>query len=447
MNKNKHQYQQGFAITTIVAIVSFVSLMVSGTKVATHVYEKNETEKIAEQFEEQAQHLADRAKDMGAGGDEAVRESLRLHEAAKDIKEHGTLVYQQKMVGEAASMTKSLVTSKVVGDVVGDVAEGLGATEKAAEELVDVSGALLDLDGIESDLQTAEDIATGKTKTDTKEGRKLAKLIQDSRHNVDDFNKAQVKAMTDELINMREDLEKMGDEIEDWIAIREQALKDLEEAAYLRRLNQREKSRLAVLENDDLSQMVQQDFAGEETPIDVVKAMSGKSVEEWEKEQQAYEKKVAETKAGGEKKEVEGKLPNKEFSSEKVVQALKKAKEEMGWAEYESHEFGNWHISRTRDKWYEEYIFVYYIPESEKNVDGSVFGGFFSPDDWTKEVDEHGNRSKDIVPGAKAFCNSSGSGSELIVYLQNNWVVKTYKTGSYECGAAFEHLKTFWKYL
>ena len=152
MSKNKYQHQQGFAITALVAIVSLVSLMVSGTKVATHVYEKSETEKIAEQFEQQAQRLADRAKDMGKSGDEAVRESLRLHQAAKDIRKHGTLVYQQKMVGEAVSMTKSLVISQGVGAATEGVATGLGATAETAKELSQVSGIILDADGIEQEL-------------------------------------------------------------------------------------------------------------------------------------------------------------------------------------------------------------------------------------------------------------------------------------------------------
>lgn len=455
MKKNNQYHKQGFAISTLIAVVSLVSLFVSGTKVATHVYEKNETEEIAEQFEEQSQHLADRAKDMGAGGDEAVRESLRLNQAAKDIREHGTLVYQQKMVGEAVSMTKSLVTGKVVGAAAEGLAKGAGATAEAAKELSDVSGALLDADGIEQELQQAEKVAK-EPMTETKEGKKLHELIKGSRSNVDDFNMAQVKAMTDELINMREDLEKMGNEIEDWIAIREQALKDLEQAAYLRRLKQRERSRLAVLENDDLNQMLQQDLSGEETPIDVVKAMSGKSVEEWEQAQKEYEKKVEETKRTATEGEISGKLSQKSLSKEKVIDALKKAKEELGWAYYSPptpNSKGGWNNNINKyppaGEMWQHYISVKFITEAEKaedrKMDDFLGGSYF--DGWNSSGGSKGEPALDIVPGANTYCNSSDLGGELRIYLQNNWLIKTYKRGSYDCGGAYDYLKVFWKYL
>jgi len=447
MKKNKYQYQQGFAVSSLIAVVSLVSLFISGTKVTSHVYEKNETEKIANQFEEQAQRLADRAKDMGKSGDEAVKESLRLHQAAKDIRQHGTLVYQQKMVGEAVSMTKSLVVSQGVGAATEGVAKGLGATAKTAEELSKVSGAVLDADAIEQELQQAEKVAK-KPVTETKEGKKLNKLIKDSRKNVDDFNLAQVKAMTDELINMRQDLEKMGSEIEDWIAIREQAEKDLERAAYHRRLKQRERARLAVLENDDLNQIVQQDFAGEETVIDVVKEMSGHSLDEWGKIKKDVEKKAEEAEALTGKTAIGNKIKKKQLDREKVEQAIKKAQQELGWPYYDfdptnqSNPKENWMIDKKMDFDYHDEVSAFrFVSQSEyqKWKNGYCQEGYIA---------DTGSRIKSFDVGDNIFacCISSKTGGGLRMFPQSMWYINAH-SGDKSCARAFEYLKVFWKYL
>ncbi len=275
MNKNKRSSEQGFAITALVAIVGLVSLAVTGTKVATHVYQKSETEEIANQFEEQAQHLADRAKSMGKSGDEAVRESLRLHQAAKDIREHGTLVYQQKMIGEAAGLATSLVTSKALGGTAKEIAQGLGSTLGKAKTFGELSGMLVDVKAIDEALAKAQKMVAKKEPTiETEADKKLYELIRGSRTNVDDFHLAQMKAMTDEIISMRKRLEEMGKEIEGWIAVREQALKDLEEAAQKRRAGQRAEARLAVLENNDLSKIVKRKFESKAELEEVIEKLS-----------------------------------------------------------------------------------------------------------------------------------------------------------------------------
>lgn len=444
MNQNKSR-QQGFAITAIVAIVSLVSLVISGTKVATHVYEKNETEKISQQFDEQAQHLAERAKDMGESGDEAVRESLRLNQAAKDVREHGTVVYQQKMIGEAVNLTKSLVISQGVGAATEGIATGLGATAKTAKELSQASGIILDADGIEQELQQAEK-TSGEPIIETKEDKELYDLIKGSRSNVDDFNMAQVKAITDEVINMRKDLGEMGNEIEEWIAIREQAIKDLETAAYHRRLNQRELSRLAVLENDDLNQMIRQDFDGEQTPIDVVRELSGHSLEEWEKIQEKPEEQIEETQKPVTDKKITGRLPQKSLSKEKVLEALIKAKEDLGWAYYDPPKpnqdwVANINKYPPAGEMWAYYITIKYIPDKGAVSPWGIFDG------WNRNTDEEGSQSLDIIPEAHTFCHEGGSGGELQIYLQNDWFIRVYKRGTYSCEDAIEYLKTFWKYL
>lgn len=441
MSKNKHKHQQGFAITALVAIVSLVSLVISGTKVATHVYEKSETQDIANQFREQANHLANRAKDMGKGGDEAVRESLRLNKAAKDIEKHGTVVYQQKMITEAANLTKSLVISQGVGAATEGVAQGLGATAETAKQLSQASGILLDAEGIEVDLEQAEKTA-GEPVTETKEGRKLYELIQGSKSNVDDFNRARVKAMTDELINMREDLKEMGDEISGWIAIREQALKDLEQAAYLRRLKQRERSRLTVLENDDLGGMVKKEFAGKSGPIDVVKGMSGRSESEWAQISKDAEEKARLKSADDQKPE--GKLTKKDLNSTNVPQALKATQKDFSWTYYDDEADSSWNIwninkNPPAGEMWSNFILVYQFHNRAKFLD------------WTSDAGKakdygNGNSSTIYDVGFKAPATCS-SGGELRFVPQDMWYIISYATTYKDCNRALEYLLVFWSHL
>lgn len=277
---NKKTNQGGFALTALIAIIGAASLLITGSKVAIHVYEKSETDEIAQNFEEQSKHLANNAATMGKGGDEAVRESLRLNEAAKNIRKHGTVAYQQEMMGEAVSLGKSLVISTGVGGAVEGMAKGLGETAKTAKELSGTSGMLLDLNGIDNDLNEVEKNTIGKNKITSEKDQKLHDLIIGSKDNVDDFNLAQARAITDDLINMRKELKKMGDEVSSWIAIREQAIKDLENAEKLRKQN-REKARLKALENENIRILVKE--AVENKPskwINVIKRVNGEKKEE-----------------------------------------------------------------------------------------------------------------------------------------------------------------------
>jgi len=220
---NKFHYQRGFALTTLVLIIGAVSLALTGEKVAEHVIEKNTNDRIAESFNEQAQHLAKNAADMGESGDEAVRESLRLREAAKQIEEHGRTTYKYNMIKEAGGLAKGLGTGKLVGAVAGGVAQGLGAVKDVATAVSDASGVILDANGIQKAYNE------GRKPEQSESDLKLYELIKGSRDNVDELELAMLKATTDNLVASYKATIKEGAEISDWIAIREAQIKELEE--------------------------------------------------------------------------------------------------------------------------------------------------------------------------------------------------------------------------
>lgn len=440
MNRNKRSSEQGFAITALVAIVGLVSLAVTGTKVATHVYQKSETEKIANQFEEQAQHLAKRAEKMGKAGDEAVRESLRLHQAAKDIRKHSTLVYQQKMISEGAGLATSLVASKAVGGTAKEIAQGLGSTLDKVKTISEISGMLVDVKGINEELAKAQKMVAKKEPTiETEEDKKLYELIRGSRTNVDDFHLAQMKAMTDEIISMRKKLEEMGKEIEGWIAVREQALKDLEEAAQKRRQNQRAEARLKVLENDDLASMIEKEFVDQSGPIDVLKEMFDQE-ETKEAKKEGGEKGIFESK--------EGKIAKKELSPEAVSQAIKAAQQELKWGYYRfspPDEFSHhqrWLINKGNKLNYRQALSVFYFQDEVTYSEwrGSYCQAKYYPE--TKTTITPFEVGGDML----ACCVKSDEGGTLRLFPQDRWYIYAASKDK-NCGQSFVYLKAFWQNL
>jgi len=250
MKGNKSKHQKGFVITSLVVIVGAVSLAVSGAKVAETVYERQQTEKIAKQFDEQAQYLSQRAAKMGQSGDEAVKEALRLREAAKAVRKHKQLVYNQKMLQEAAGLAKGLVTGKLVGTAAKGITIGLGGTQTLAEALSDASGIMLDTIGIQDNYNQKR-----RPQPPDEDSLKLWEIIKGSRTNVDEFELARLKATTDSLIASYKRTIKEAEELEGWLEAREAVLKELEEGK-----KRRAAARLAAAANEATRRAIQKSF-------------------------------------------------------------------------------------------------------------------------------------------------------------------------------------------
>lgn len=247
MKESKFKHQHGFAITTLVIIVGAVSLAVSGAKVAETVYERQQTEKIAKQFNEQAQYLSQRAAKMGQSGDEAVKEALRLREAAKAVRKHKQLTYNRKMLQEAAGLAKGLVTGRLIGAATKGITIGLGGTQTLAEALSDASGVMLDAQGIQQTYNESR-----KPQPPDEDSLKLWEIIKGSRTNVDEFELARLKATTDSLIVSYKKTIEAAQEIEGWLESREAVLKELEKGE-----KRRAAARLAAISNEAAKRAIQ----------------------------------------------------------------------------------------------------------------------------------------------------------------------------------------------
>jgi len=250
VKKEKLNYQRGFVITSLVVIIGAVSLAISGTKVAETVYERQQTEQIAQQFDEQAQYLSQKAAEMGRSGDEAVKEALRLREAAKAVRKHKQLTYNRKMIKEAVSLAKGLATGQLVGTATKGIAMGLGATQTLAKTFSDASGVMLDVQGIQQTYNEGR-----KPQPPDEDSLKLWEIIRGSRTNVDEFELARLKTTTDSLIASYKKTLEAAQEIEGWIETRKAVLKELEEGK-----KRRAAARLAIATNEAAKRAIQRSF-------------------------------------------------------------------------------------------------------------------------------------------------------------------------------------------
>lgn len=257
--------QKGFALATLVIITGALSLFAAGAKVAENVYDKYwVTDRIAQDFQDQSEKLAKQVAKMGKGGDEAVKESMRLNQAAQDIKAHGLLVYTKDMGGEAVNLGKGLAAGKAMEGLINlntrgyassikNMIVGLSAevVNKSANDYITV---VSDTIGIAGKVSKGLKTVTSPVEF-SEDDNKLTALIQKSKTNVDDLDLAIRKAELDKIARMRGELKDLDSELQRMIREKKWAIghdKQLEEARK-QEAKRRAQARLNNAQNKNLS--------------------------------------------------------------------------------------------------------------------------------------------------------------------------------------------------
>jgi len=223
-------YEEGAVVTMIIVGVGWLALGLSAGKVGEKIYEKEQTDRIAEQLQEQSEYLAEQAPKLGKSGDEAVRESMRLNEAAKEIKKEGLRGYSAELLKEGLGLSLGLQlgTAGKLGEAIGHglniMAVGQGAGKTVSGE-IEIS---------ESDL-------------------KIWETIKGSRNNVDMFELARYKAELDEIARMKGEIANESREIQKLLAKQKQS-REYWEQLQARRKREREKARERALEKEEIKE-------------------------------------------------------------------------------------------------------------------------------------------------------------------------------------------------
>ncbi|MFH1608698.1 MAG: hypothetical protein ABH951_01615 [Patescibacteria group bacterium] len=221
--KNHKSKQSGAIVIATLWAISWLALSLSVAKGGEVIYDKVQTDAIAEGLQEQAQYLANQAPNLGKSGDLAVQESLRLNEASKDIEKEGLRSYSAELLKEGVGLSLGTVlgTAGKIGEGIGHVMNILGVKDN-------IIGAASGDDISEAD-------------------RKFMETLKGSKDNIDDFELARRKAEVDEIARMKGELEDAGSKIDDLIAKQNQANAYWEQMKA--RAEQRSRDRLEALKN------------------------------------------------------------------------------------------------------------------------------------------------------------------------------------------------------
>lgn len=230
MKATRTKCHKGEVVTAIVLIIGSLALGISTTKVGQYAIDRHNTSQIAQDLKEQSQHLSGQAAKMGKSGDEAVKESLRLNEAAKDIEKHGLQVYSEKALGEGLNL-------------------GAGAMVGQIGTVGNIVSAAMDLDGV---LHSASEAVKGAPPSEDE--IKLQQIIRGSKTNMDDFELAQEKAAIDEIAKMKGELKEASDYLEQMIKLHEQNEAEEARREELRKkeVEARTRERLAAIQKEEI---------------------------------------------------------------------------------------------------------------------------------------------------------------------------------------------------